>query len=50
MDNLFVVVDEYDHYPFKESKVTCHCSLVANVGYISVRKIKIVFGTGGDTE
>lgn len=28
MDNLFVVVDNYDHYSFKESKVTCNTCLL----------------------
>lgn len=28
MDNLFVVVDNYDHYSFKESKVTCDTHLL----------------------
>lgn len=44
MDNLFVVVEEYDHYMFKESKVTYifFSPIVADVESLVVRITNIV--------
>lgn len=50
MDNLFVVVEEYDHYQFKESKVT-HSQLYSVVGDIKCIIDSLannVFCAGGD--
>lgn len=52
MDNLFVVVEEYDNYQFKESKVIYSqlYTVVADVECVIIRIINTVLLTGGDID